>query len=115
MLDDLVASLFRASADNRRGSGRLLDGDGIFADVLEPDVKQAAGAQAVDTCIGFSLVSIQEQRQRTFLLVGADDDIPKRMHQRMDMSPPDYLLESSSILNQEYSIGIASFAVLAGS
>jgi hypothetical protein len=48
-LDDLVVG----------GEGAAADGDGVFADVLEPDIGDGAGAKAVDA-LG---------------LVGADDDV----------------------------------------
>ena len=57
-LDDLVARGEGAAA----GDGDLafaLEGDGVLADVLEPDVGDGAGAEAVDA----------------FGLVGADDDV----------------------------------------
>src|SRR5689334_5873404 len=50
VLEDLVRRLARAAAvDGHRLRGRgALEGRGVFADVLPPDVEQRAGAQAVD-------------------------------------------------------------------
>jgi hypothetical protein len=58
MLDDLVVGAVCTSA-NDVGSAVTLDGDGIFADVLEPDELEVAATQAVDA----------------LLLVGTDDDV----------------------------------------
>ena len=58
VLDDLVGGLVSTAA-NDVGNSAALDGDGILADVLEPDKLEVAGAQAVDT----------------LLLVGTDDNV----------------------------------------
>lgn len=41
-LDDFVRGLPGAAADDVRGSGGLLEGYGVFADVLEEDVDEGA-------------------------------------------------------------------------
>lgn len=50
MLDDLVVSVVGATADDPSfvPGGISLDGDGVLADVFEPDVLEGAGAVAVD-------------------------------------------------------------------
>ena len=58
VLDDLVCGVESTTADDV-GSTITLDGDGILADVLEPDKLQRARAQAVNT----------------LTLVGTDDDV----------------------------------------
>ena len=58
-LDDLVRGGEGAAADDAGGAAVLLEGDGVLADVLEPDVLEGAGAAAMDA-LG---------------LVGADDDV----------------------------------------
>jgi len=49
MLNDLVISILGSTPGDCRCSRGLLDGDGIFANILEPDIPQSARAQAVDT------------------------------------------------------------------
>jgi len=53
VLDNLVIGVLCTTAIDRASSGFLLDCDCVFADVLEPNVGQSAGTQAVNT---FSLV-----------------------------------------------------------
>lgn len=60
VLDDLVVGVEGTTADDL-GVAVALDGDGVLADVLEPDVLESARANAVDT----------------LALVSADDDVPQ--------------------------------------
>lgn len=60
VLYDLVVGVEGTAADDL-GVAVALDGDGVLADVLEPDVLESAGADTVDTLV----------------LVGANDDVPQ--------------------------------------
>jgi hypothetical protein len=61
VLDELVGAMVSAAA-NDVGNAAALDGDGVLAHILEPDVFEVASAEAVDA----------------FLLVGTDDNIAER-------------------------------------
>lgn len=61
VLDELVGAMVSATA-NYVGNAAALDGDGVLAHILEPDVFEVASAEAVDA----------------FLLVGTDDNIAER-------------------------------------
>lgn len=58
VLNDLVGSVVGTATNDVLGAVTL-EGDGVLANVLEPDVLEVAGAQAVDS----------------LALVGADDDV----------------------------------------
>lgn len=61
VLDDLVRSILRATTGNIGGTRSLLEGDGILAHILKPDVVNVARTHAMDP-LG---------------LVGADNNVPK--------------------------------------
>ena len=63
MLDDLVVGVLSTTSNDVGGSRGLPQGDGILADILEPDVVDVARTLAVDT----------------LSLVGTDDDVPGRI------------------------------------
>lgn len=49
LLNDLVRCPLRSSSDDVAGSRGLLDGEGVFANILPPDILDGAWAHAVNT------------------------------------------------------------------